>query len=675
MSNPLLAEFHTDFEAAPFSKIKIEQFTPAIKEAIKVGLSEIDTIINQKETPSFKNTIEAMDNCGNLLGRNTSLLFNLNSAETNDELQKVVQEVAPLLTKFQNDIRLNEDLFKRIRFVYENEDHKKLSVEQVTLLEKEYKGFVRNGALLDEASKNELRNIDAKLAQLSLRFGENILADTQNYQLHIKDEKKLKGLPVSVIEMAKFNAKNKNKKGWVFTLDYPSYVPLITYAENRNLRKKICLAFSKRGFQKNENNNSKIILEIITQRQKRSILLGYDSHADFILEERMAKSVKNVNVFLDDLTEKAKPFAEQEWKAMELFARKKLNLKDLEKWDSAFVSEKLKEAELQLNEQELKPYFELDQVLNGLFEIVKKLYGIEFKENTELDVYHSEVKVFEVYKNDTFYALLYTDFFPRSGKRSGAWMTSYRSQKKDQRPHISIVCNFSRPTVTQPSLLTFQEVTTLFHEFGHALHGILANTNYNGLSGTNVYWDFVELPSQIMENWCYEAEALKLFAKHYQTEELLPQNLVEKIKKAAHFQQGLQTLRQLSFSYLDMSYHNSSASNIKDIKLHEKKQVESLQFTKDVPDSCMSASFSHVFQGGYAAGYYSYKWAEVLDADAFELFIEKGVFDSKTATSFFDNILSKGGTEHPMVLYKKFRGKEPDTSALLRRAGLIKSNE
>ena len=675
MNNPLLDAFHTDFEAAPFSKIKIEQFTPAIKEAIKVGLSEIDTIINQKETPSFKNTIEAMDNCGNLLGRNTSLLFNLNSAETNDELQKVVQEVAPLLTKFQNDIRLNEDLFKRIRFVYENEDHKKLSVEQVTLLEKEYKGFVRNGALLDEASKNELRNIDAKLAQLSLRFGENILADTQNYKLHIKDEKKLKGLPVSVIEMAKFNAKNKNKKGWVFTLDYPSYVPLITYAEDRNLRKKICLAFSKRGFQKNENNNSKIILEIITQRQKRSILLGYDSHADFVLEERMAKSIKNVNDFLDDLTEKAKPFAKQEWKAMELFAKKKLNLKELEKWDSAFVSEKLKEAELQLNEQELKPYFELDQVLNGLFEIVKKLYGIEFKENTELDVYHSEVKVFEVYKNDNFYALLYTDFFPRSGKRSGAWMTSYRSQKKDQRPHISIVCNFSRPTVTQPSLLTFQEVTTLFHEFGHALHGILANTNYNGLSGTNVYWDFVELPSQIMENWCYEPEALKLFAKHYQTEELLPQNLVEKIKKAAHFQQGIQTLRQLSFSYLDMSYHNSSASNIKDIKLHEKKQVESLQFTKDVPDSCMSASFSHVFQGGYAAGYYSYKWAEVLDADAFELFIEKGVFDSKTATSFLDNILSKGGTEHPMVLYKKFRGKEPDTSALLRRAGLIKSNE
>ena len=672
MSNPLLAAFHNDFEAAPFSKIKIEQFIPAIKEAIKTGLNEIDTVINQKETPSFKNTIEAMDNCGSLLERNTSLLFNLNSAETSDELQQVVQKVTPLLTKFQNDIRLNEDLFKRIRFVYENEDLKKLSTEQVTLLEKEYKGFVRNGALLDKASKNELRNIDAWLAQLSLRFGENIVADTQNYQLHIEDEKKLKGLPVSVIEMAKFNAKNKNKKGWIFTLDYPSYVPLITYAEDRKIRKKICLAYSKRGFQENENNNSKIILEIITQRQKRSILLGYDSHADFILEERMAKSVKNVNDFLDDLTEKAKPFAKKEWEAMELFARENFNLKDLEKWDSAFVSEKLKESELQLNEQELKPYFQLDQVLNGLFEIVKRLYGIDFKENKQLDIYHSEVKVFEVYKNDNFYALLYTDFFPRSGKRSGAWMTSYRSQKKNQRPHISIVCNFSRPTVTQPSLLTFQEVTTLFHEFGHALHGILANTNYNGLSGTNVYWDFVELPSQIMENWCYEPEALKLFAKHYQTEELLPQNLVEKIKKAAHFQQGLQTLRQLSFSYLDMSYHNSSASNIKNVKLHEKSQVENLQFTKDISDSCMSASFSHIFQGGYAAGYYSYKWAEVLDADAFELFIEKGVFDSKTAKSFFNNILSKGGTEHPMVLYKKFRGKEPDTSALLRRAGLIK---
>ena len=671
MSNPLLAAFHTDFEAAPFSKIKIEQFIPAIKEAIKTGLNEIDTVINQKETPSFKNTIEAVDNCGSLLERNTSLLFNLNSAETSDELQKVVQEVAPLLTKFQNDIRLNEDLFKRIRFVYENEDHKKLSVEQVTLLEKEYKGFVRNGALLEEASKNELRNIDAKLAQLSLRFGENILADTQNYKLHIKDEKKLKGLPVSVIEMAKFNAKNKNKKGWIFTLDYPSYVPLITYAEDRKIRKKICLAYSKRGFQENENNNSKIILEIITQRQKRSILLGYDSHADFILEERMAKSVKNVNDFLDDLTEKAKPYAKKEWEAMELFARENFNLKDLEKWDFAFVSEKLKEVEFDLNEEELKPYFQLDNVLSGLFEIANRLYGMRFVENKKLDSYHEEVKVFEVYKNNNFYALLYTDFFPRIGKRSGAWMTSYRSQKRNQRPHISIVCNFPRPTSNLPSLLTFQDVRTLFHEFGHALHGISANTNYSALSGTNVYWDFVELPSQIMENWCFETEALNLFAKHFKKQDLIPQDLINKIKKAAYFQQGLQTLRQLSFSYLDLSYHNSNASKIKDVKKHEKTEIKNLQFTKDIPGNCMSTSFSHIFQGGYAAGYYSYKWAEVLDADAFELFSKNGIFDSDIAKSFFENILSKGGTEHPMVLYKKFRGKKPDSSALLRRSGLI----
>ena len=671
MSNPLLAEFKSDFEAAPFSKIKAEQFIPAIKQTINIGLEEIDNIFKQKEAPNFKNTLEALEECGKLIGRNTSLLFNLNSAETSEELQKVTQEAAPLLSKFQNDIRLNKNLFKRIRFVYENEDREKLNTEQITLLEKEYKGFVRNGALLDGASKQKLRDLDTQLAQLSLRFGENVLSDTQNYQLYIKDEKRLKGIPNSAIEIAKSTAEKERKKGWIFTLDYPSYVPFITYSEDRELRKEISIAFGKRGFQKNKNNNTKIILKIIKLRQKRAKLLGYDSHADFVLEERMAESVTNVKNFLDDLTKKAIPAAKKEWKAIEIFAKKYLDIKHIEKWDSAFVSEKMKETELQFKEVELKPYFQLELVLEGLFEIVNRLYGIEFKENIALDKYHQEVKVFEVYKDGKFHALLYTDFFPRSGKRNGAWMTSYRSQKKDQRPHISIVCNFSRPTKTQPSLLTFQEVTTLFHEFGHALHGILANTNYSGLSGTNVYWDFVELPSQIMENWCYEPEALNLFAKHYQTQESLPQDLVEKIKKVAHFQQGLQTIRQLGFSYLDLSYHNSEASNIKNIKAHEKTQLENLQFTKDVFENCVSTAFSHIFQGGYAAGYYSYKWAEVLDADAFELFLEKGIFDTKSATNFLKNILSKGGTEHPTVLYKRFRGKEPDTSALLRRAGLI----
>ena len=671
MTNPLIAEFKTNFEATPFSKIKIADFIPAIKKTITVGLDEINSIINQKEVPSFKNTIEAIEKCGSLVGRNATILFNLNSAETNDELQGIAKTVAPLLSKFQNDIRLNEDLFKRIQFVYKNEDRKILNTEQITLLEKEYKGFVRNGALLDNKAKIKLRNIDMQLAELSLKFGENVLADTQNYQLHIKNKKKLKGLPISSIEMAESIAKNQNKKGWIFTLDYPSYIPFITYADDRKLRKEINLAFSNRGFRKNENNNTNIILQIIYLRQKRASLLGYNSHANFVLEERMAESEENVQNFLDDLTKKSKPFAKKEWTSMQTFAKKHLNIKKIEKWDFAFVSEKLKEVEFDLNEEELKPYFQLDNVLSGLFEIANRLYGMRFIENTKLDSYHEEVKVFEVYKNNDFYALLYTDFFPRTGKRSGAWMTSYRSQKRNQRPHISIVCNFPRPTSNLPSLLTFQDVRTLFHEFGHALHGISANTNYSALSGTNVYWDFVELPSQIMENWCYETEALNLFAKHFKKQDLIPQDLINKIKKAAYFQQGLQTLRQLSFSYLDLSYHNSNASKIKDVKKHEKTEIKNLQFTKDIPGNCMSTSFSHIFQGGYAAGYYSYKWAEVLDADAFELFSKNGIFDSDIAKSFFENILSKGGTEHPMVLYKKFRGKKPDSSALLRRSGLI----
>ncbi|MFL2597207.1 MAG: M3 family metallopeptidase [Flavobacteriaceae bacterium] len=671
MTNPLIAEFKTNFEATPFSKIKIEDFIPSIKKTITVGLDEINSIINQKEVPSFKNTIEAIEKCGSLVGRNATILFNLNSAETNDELQGIAKAVAPLLSKFQNDIRLNEDLFKRIQFVYKNEDRKILNTEQITLLEKEYKGFVRNGALLDNKAKIKLRNIDMQLAELSLKFGENVLADTQNYQLHIKNKKKLKGLPISSIEMAESIAKNQNKKGWIFTLDYPSYIPFITYADDRKLRKEINLAFSNRGFRENENNNTNIILQIIDLRQKRASLLGYNSHANFVLEERMAESEENVQKFLDDLTKKSKPFAKKEWTSMQTFAKKHLNIKKIEKWDFAFVSEKLKEVEFDLNEEELKPYFQLDNVLSGLFEIANRLYGMKFIENKKLDSYHDEVKVFEVYKNNNFYALLYTDFFPRTGKRSGAWMTSYRSQKRNQRPHISIVCNFPRPTSNLPSLLTFQDVRTLFHEFGHALHGISANTNYSALSGTNVYWDFVELPSQIMENWCYETEALNLFAKHFKKQDLIPQDLIKKIKKAAYFQQGLQTLRQLSFSYLDLSYHNSNASKIKDVKKHEITEIKNLQFTKDIPENCMSTSFSHIFQGGYAAGYYSYKWAEVLDADAFELFSKNGIFDSDIAKSFFENILSKGGTEHPMVLYKKFRGKKPDSSALLRRSGLI----
>jgi Zn-dependent oligopeptidase len=670
LDNPLLKKFQTPFESAPFDKIKIEHFIPAIQKSIEIALKEIDSITQQKESPTFENTIEKLENCGTLIDRNTSLLFNLNSAETSEQLQKTAQEASPLLTQFQNDIRLNDTLFERIKFVYQNEDRKKLTAEQNTLLEKEYKNFVRNGANLDNTSKEKLRVIDTQLAKLSLTFGEHVLADTQAFSLHIEKKEELIGLPPSVIEMAEEEANKKIKKGWVFTLDYPSYVPFMTYSENRELRKKMSIAFGQRGFKDNEQNNNDIIIELVKLRKERAQLLGYDSHAAFVLEERMAQSEQNVKTFLDELATKAKPAAESEWKAMEAFASEKLDLEKLEKWDTAFVSEKLKQAQLDLNEQELKPYFPLNNVLHGLFEIVKKLYGIELRKNKEVSVYHEDVEVFEVHKDNMPYALLYTDFFPRPGKRNGAWMTSYRSQKKGKRPHISIVCNFSKPTHTEPSLLTFQEVTTLFHEFGHALHGILANTTYSSLSGTSVYWDFVELPSQIMENWCYQPEALKLYAKHFKTGEVIPQELIEKIKKAAHFQQGLQTLRQLSFGYLDLSYHDKNADLIDDIKRHEKNQIQHLQFTEDTAENCMSTAFSHIFQGGYSAGYYSYKWAEVLDADAFELFLEKGIFEPLTAKSFLENILSKGGTEHPMTLYKRFRGKEPDPSALLRRAGL-----
>ncbi len=670
MDNPLLKKFQTPFESAPFDKIKIEHFIPAIQKSIEIALKEIDSITQQKESPTFENTIEKLENCGTLIDRNTSLLFNLNSAETSEQLQKTAQEASPLLTQFQNDIRLNDTLFERIKFVYQNEDRKKLTAEQNTLLEKEYKNFVRNGANLDNTSKEKLRVIDTQLAKLSLTFGEHVLADTQAFSLHIEKKEELIGLPPSVIEMAEEEANKKIKKGWVFTLDYPSYVPFMTYSENRELRKKMSIAFGQRGFKDNEQNNNDIIIELVKLRKERAQLLGYDSHAAFVLEERMAQSEQNVKTFLDELATKAKPAAESEWKAMEAFASEKLDLEKLEKWDTAFVSEKLKQAQLDLNEQELKPYFPLNNVLHGLFEIVKKLYGIELRKNKEVSVYHEDVEVFEVHKDNMPYALLYTDFFPRPGKRNGAWMTSYRSQKKGKRPHISIVCNFSKPTHTEPSLLTFQEVTTLFHEFGHALHGILANTTYSSLSGTSVYWDFVELPSQIMENWCYQPEALKLYAKHFKTGEVIPHELIEKIKKAAHFQQGLQTLRQLSFGYLDLSYHDKNADLIDDIKRHEKNQIQHLQFTEDTAENCMSTAFSHIFQGGYSAGYYSYKWAEVLDADAFELFLEKGIFEPLTAKSFLENILSKGGTEHPMTLYKRFRGKEPDPSALLRRAGL-----
>ena len=671
MQNPLLVEFSTPFETLPFNQIKTEHFLPAIEIEIEKTKAEIDQITQNPALASFANTIEAMEESGQRLGIISGALFNLNSAETSKSLQEVTQKAAPILTALQNDIRLNEALFKRIQKVHEQKDTIELTAEQKTLLEKEYKGFVRNGALLPAEKKEKLRAIDQELAQLGLRFGENVLEDSNAFSLHISDEKELSGLPQSALAMAKEMAKSKSLEGWLFTLDYPSYVPFMTYADNRELRKKMSLAFGKRGFQSNDHNNEEIIQSIVQLRYKRAQLLGYDSHAAFVLEERMAKDESSVRHFLNDLRDKAYPKAEKEWEDIKVFGQQELRYKTVEKWDTAYISEKIKQARFSFNEEELKPYFALPKVTAGLFKIVERLYGLSFKLREDIPVYHLDVQAYEVTKDGVFHAVLYADFHPREGKRNGAWMTSYRSQNHQQRPHVSIVCNFSPPTENTPALLTFNEVNTLFHEFGHALHGMLANTHYAALSGTNVYWDFVELPSQVLENWCYQAEVLELFAQHYQTGELIPAHYIKKIIKAGQFQQGLQTLRQLSFGYLDLSWHSENSIDIHGVKAHEKAIMAPFQFTEDDEKNCMSTAFSHIFQGGYAAGYYSYKWAEVLDADAFELFLEKGIFNAATAKAFHDHVLSKGGTEHPMTLYKRFRGQTPNPKALLNRAGLI----
>lgn len=668
--------FNTKHNTAPFSQIKIEDYVPAFNEGIALAKAEIDAIVNNLDAPTFENTIVAMDFSGDILDRLSSIFFNLNSAETNDEMQKIAQEVSPLLSEFGNDIRLNADLFAKVKAVYDQKESLNLNPEQTTLLDKKYKSFSRNGANLPEDKKNQLREIDKELSKLSLQFGENVLAETNNFELHLTDEKDLAGLPEGTIEAARLLAKNQEKEGWIFTLDYPSYVPFLTYADNRELRKKMAIAFGAKGFQNNEFNNEENVLKIAKLRHERANLLGYKTHAHFVLEERMAESPEKVFSFLNDLLAKAKPAAQKEFAELTAFAKELDGIEQLEKWDGAYYSEKLKQQLFNLDDEKLKPYFQLEKVLDGAFTVAKKLYGLTFTEVFDIDKYHEEVTTYEVRDaENNLVSIFYTDFFPRKGKRNGAWMTSFKSQYVkngvNERPHISNVCNFTKPTETKPSLLTFNEVTTLFHEFGHGLHGMLANTVYPSLSGTSVYWDFVELPSQIMENWCYEPEALALFANHYETGEIIPIEYVQKIKESASFQEGLATLRQLSFGLLDMAWHGQDPTNITDLKTFETEQFANTQLYPDVKENAMSTAFSHIFQGGYSSGYYSYKWAEVLDADAFEYFHENGIFNEEIAKKFKDNVLSKGGTEHPMTLYKRFRGQEPKPEALLKRAGLL----
>mgnify|MGYP001266734914 FL=1 len=671
-NNPLLQ----DFKFAPFSKIETEHFKPAITEAIQLAKSEIENIASAETEPTFENTIEKLEFSGEKLDRVTSIFFNLNSAETNAEIQKIAQEVSPLLSEFRNDIILNKALFEKVKSVYNKKDQLDLNTEQKTLLDRKYKAFSRNGANLPIEKQNELRDIDKKLSKLSLDFGQNVLAETNKFELHLTDEDDLKGLPESFKEEAAQVAASKEKEGWIFTLEYPSYLPFMKYAENRELRKKMALAFGSKGFHGDELDNQENVLQIAKLRFKRAQLLGYQTHAHFVLEERMAETPEKVNSFLDEILEKAKPAAEREFKELENFAKDLDGIDQLQKWDAAFYSEKLKQKLFNLDDEKLKPYFKLENVIDGVFTVAQKLYGLSFKEVFEVDKYHEDVKTYQVLdENNKEMALFYADFHPRPGKRDGAWMTGYKSQyKKDgeeERPHISIVCNFTKPSKKQPSLLTFNEVTTLFHEFGHALHGMMADTQYPSLSGANVYWDFVELPSQLLENWCYEKEALQLFAKHYETGEVIPMELVQKIKESANFQEGMATVRQLSFGMLDLSWHGVDPSTITDVKKNEDQAFERTKLFPNVAENCMSTAFSHIFQGGYSAGYYSYKWAEVLDADTFEYFQQNGIFSREVANKFKTNILSQGGTDHPMTLYKKFRGKEPKPDALLKRAGLI----
>lgn len=676
-NNPLLQEFNTPHQTPPFTQIQTAHYIPAFTAAMEEGRAEIKAIIDNPATPDFNNTIEALEKAGNKLSRISSIFFNLNSAETSEAIQEVAREVSPLLSEYGNDIWLNEALFARVKAVYEQKDKLTLSTEQATLLDNTYKGFVRRGALLNAEDKQKYRNITAELSKLSLQFGENLLAETNDYKLHITDEADLAGLPEAVREAAQQLAESEGKEGWMFSLHAPSMLPFMQYADQRELREQLFRASTKRGNQDNQNDNKANILRQAELRLAKAQLLGYRSHADYVLEERMAQSADKVNAFLNELFEKSFPFAQEDVAQVAAFAKQQGLEGELQRWDFAYYSEKLKTSLFDLNEEMTKPYFQLEKVKTGIFDLTNKLWGLSYKLNKDIPVYHPDVFAYEVFNRDEqVISVLYLDFHPRKGKQGGAWMTSFRDQHMENGqniiPHVSVVCNFTPPTASRPSLLTFNEVTTFLHEFGHALHGMLSEVTYESLSGTNVYRDFVELPSQIMENWALEKEWLQDVAVHYQTGETMPEDLIQKIIAADNFQSGYLTVRQLSFGFNDMAWHSITEPLATDAISFEKAAMAKTELFPEVAGSCFSTAFGHIFDGGYAAGYYGYKWAEVLDADAYALFKEKGIFDQATAESFREHILSKGGTRHPMDLYIAFRGAEPSVEALLLRSGLSK---
>lgn len=669
MSNILTERFTTPFEATPFDKIRITDHLPAFVELIASAEAEIAAIVDDPAEPDFENVIAAMAFSGEGLNNLSHIFFNINSAETNDEIQKIAQEVSPLLSAHSSKIAQNTALFKKIKAVYDKKAQYKLNQEQEMLLNETYKGFVRSGALLSEEDKKKLEAINRELSLRSLQFGQNVLAATNAYTLHITNKDELKGIPDAVLEQYAEEAKERQLDGWVITLQYPSYMPFMTYAHNRTLRKTLALANGKKAFDGGPNDNQELIKEIVALRNEKAAILGYENYAAYVLEERMARSPNKVFDFLQELLDNARPYAEKELAELTVLAAAD-GITEMQSYDHAFYAEKLRKQKYDLNDEELKPYFQLEKVQEAVFELSTTLFGLEFEKIDNVPVYHPDVNTYKVTENGAYKALLYVDHHPRKGKRAGAWMTSYKDQfirnGTNNRPHVSVVCNFSKPTADSPSLLSFQEVTTLFHEFGHALHGMLANTEYPGLSGTSVKWDFVELPSQFLENYCYEPEFLKTFARHYKTGEVLPEEKIAKIAESKSFMEGYQTLRQLGFALLDMAYH-TRPNGIEDIKSFETKAIEAADLYPPNRETAASPSFSHIFGGGYAAGYYSYKWAEVLDADAFQYFKENGIFDPVTAAKY-KVLLSAGGTKDPMELYVDFRGAEPKVSSLLKRA-------
>jgi len=678
--NPFFEKYNTPHQTVPFDKIKNEHYEPAMLEGIKLHEAEIEAIINNHEAPTFANTIVAYEKSGKFLDRVTTVFGNLRSAETNDDLQKIAQKMIPLLSEHSNNISLNEKLFQRVKAVYKQKSKLSLTIEQAKLLDDIYDGFVRRGANLQGEARNKYRELSKKLSTLTLQFGENNLKETNNFQLVLTQKEQLAGLPEGIVEAAAQTAREKGVEGWVITLHAPSYVPFMTYASNRELRKELYMAYNTKCTKDNEFNTLDIVKDLVNTRMQIAQLLGYKSYADYTLKERMAESSKNVYKLLDQLLDAYTPTAKAEYNEVQELARSTQGKEfRLMPWDWSYYSDQLKNKKFSLNDEMLRPYFELSNVKEGVFGLATRLYGITFRKNSEIPVYHPDVDAYEVLDKDgSFLAVLYTDFHPRAGKRAGAWMTSFKGQWIDDqtgensRPHITLVMNFTKPTESKPALLTFDEVNTFLHEFGHGLHGIFANTHYESLSGTSVYRDFVELPSQIMENFAVEKDFLSTFAKHYQTGEIIPDTLVQRIIDSSNFNVAYACLRQVSFGLLDMGWYTRTTPFTGDVKAYEQKAWEKAQILPVVEGTCMSAQFSHIFAGGYSAGYYSYKWAEVLDADAFSLFMQKGIFNQEVAQSFRNNILSKGGTEHPMTLYKRFRGQEPSIDALLIRNGIKK---